>query len=46
MDKINVVEVFLGGDRVGRIALTEHSICAFEYDTEFLTTVCLMDGEI
>ncbi|MDR2621156.1 MAG: HipA N-terminal domain-containing protein, partial [Dysgonamonadaceae bacterium] len=38
MDKINVVEVFLDGNRVGRIALTEQSICAFEYDTEFLKT--------
>ena len=38
MDKINVVEVFLDGNRVGRIALTEQSVCAFEYDTEFLKT--------
>ncbi|GHU80688.1 toxin HipA [Bacteroidia bacterium] len=38
MDKINVVEVFLSANRIGRIALTEQSICAFEYDTEFLKT--------
>ncbi|GHT59957.1 toxin HipA [Bacteroidia bacterium] len=38
MDKINVVEVFFDDNRVGRVALTEQSICAFEYDTEFLKT--------
>ncbi len=36
MDKLNVVEVFIGAAKVGRIALTEQRLCAFEYDAEFL----------
>ncbi|GHT73076.1 toxin HipA [Bacteroidia bacterium] len=38
MNKIEVIEVFLGKEKVGRIALNEQGICAFEYDTEFLKT--------
>ncbi len=38
MDKLNVVEVFIGAAKVGRIALTEQRLCAFEYDAEFLKT--------
>jgi serine/threonine-protein kinase HipA len=38
MDKINVVEVFLYSRRIGRLALTEDSVSAFEYDAEFLKT--------
>ncbi len=36
MNSINVVEVFMNGDKVGRIALTPESLCAFEYDPQYL----------
>ena len=36
MNNINVVEVFMNGDKVGRIALTPESLCAFEYDPQYL----------
>ena len=38
MKKIELVEVFMGKDRVGRIAQTNLGICAFEYDQDYLTT--------
>jgi serine/threonine-protein kinase HipA len=38
MDKIDVIEVYHHNSKVGRIALTEQGLCAFEYDTEFLRT--------
>jgi serine/threonine-protein kinase HipA len=38
VEKIDVIKVFFGKDKVGRIALTEHGLCAFEYDAEFLKT--------
>ncbi|MCI1640073.1 MAG: type II toxin-antitoxin system HipA family toxin [Bacteroidales bacterium] len=38
MDDINVIEVFLDGKRVGRLAQTGQRLCAFEYDAEFLQT--------
>jgi serine/threonine-protein kinase HipA len=38
MDKITAVEVFIQANKVGRIALTENNLCAFEYDTEFIET--------
>ena len=36
MDNISVVEVFLGEQLVGKLALTPESLCAFEYDAGFL----------
>ncbi len=38
MDNINVVEVFMNGSKVGRIALTPDSLCAFEYDAQYLAS--------
>ena len=38
MNKIEVIEVFLSGVKVGRMALTPDLLCAFEYDTEYLTS--------
>ena len=38
MDKIDVIDIFISGSRVGRMSLTEQGLCAFEYDTEFLKT--------
>ena len=37
MDKISVIEVYIGGSRVGRLALTPESLCAFEYDAQWIT---------
>ena len=34
---INLVEVYLGNTKVGRLALTKEGLCAFEYDAEYLT---------
>ena len=36
MNKISVVEVFMNGKTVGRIALTPDSLCAFEYNPQYL----------
>jgi len=36
MDDISVVEVFLGEQLVGKLAMTPEALCAFEYDTDFL----------
>lgn len=36
MDDTKVIEAWLAGNRIGRLALTEDGLCAFEYDTEFL----------
>lgn len=36
MDNISVVEVFLGEQLVGKLALTPEALCAFEYDAGFL----------
>lgn len=36
MTEINVIEVFLNGVKVGRMALTSDFLCAFEYDTNYL----------
>ncbi|KAA6332704.1 hypothetical protein EZS27_018815 [termite gut metagenome] len=36
MNKKSVVEVFLGGKHVGKLALTPEGLCAFEYDEDFL----------
>jgi serine/threonine-protein kinase HipA len=38
MDQINIIEVFLGHKRVGRLAQTDQQLCAFEYDTTFIQT--------
>lgn len=37
MNEVKAIEVFLNGEKVGRIALTSDHFCAFEYDSEFLT---------
>jgi serine/threonine-protein kinase HipA len=36
MDEVKVIEVFLHGAKVGRIALTQDALCAFEYDPAYL----------
>ena len=36
MDEVRVIEVFLSGARIGRIALTPDFLCAFEYDMSYL----------
>jgi serine/threonine-protein kinase HipA len=36
MIDINLLEVFLHGEKAGRIALTPDGLCAFEYDAAFL----------
>jgi len=38
MNEVKVVEVFMNGAKVGRIALTPDYLCAFEYDPAYLTT--------
>jgi serine/threonine-protein kinase HipA len=36
MNEIKVIEVFMTGVKVGRIALTPNKLCAFEYSSEYL----------
>ena len=36
MDEVKVVEVFLNGMKIGRIAMTPDALCAFEYDPAYL----------
>jgi len=36
MNKVDLLEVYLNGCSVGRIALTPEGLCAFEYDSEWL----------
>ncbi len=36
MKNINVIEVYLNDQKIGRIALTPEMLCAFEYDTTYL----------
>ncbi len=38
MNNIPVIEVFMNGAKVGRIALTPDGLCAFEYDAEWLVS--------
>lgn len=38
MKSISVIEVFLANQKVGRLALTPDYLCAFEYDSNYLTT--------
>ncbi|WP_294605684.1 hypothetical protein [uncultured Bacteroides sp.] len=33
MDNISLIEVFISGRRIGRMALTPEGLCGFEYDT-------------
>lgn len=37
MIKIELVEVYIGNNKVGRVAQTKEGICAFEYDASYLT---------
>jgi len=37
MNEVKVIEVFMHGVKVGRIALTPDLLCAFEYDPAYLT---------
>ena len=36
MNEIKVIDVFMNNMKVGRIALTSDSLCAFEYDPDYL----------
>lgn len=36
MNDINVVEVYLNSTKVGRLAITPDSLCAFEYDAAYI----------
>lgn len=38
MNEIKVVEVFMNDTKIGRIAMTPDSLCAFEYDPVYLLT--------
>ncbi|MDL2281499.1 type II toxin-antitoxin system HipA family toxin [Parabacteroides sp. OttesenSCG-928-G06] len=38
MNEVKVVEVYMNGVKVGRIALTPDALCAFEYDPIYLAT--------
>ena len=38
MKHVNLVEVYFGKHKVGRLAQTHDGICAFEYDANYLTT--------
>jgi len=38
MNDIKVIDVFMNNMKVGRIALTSDSLCAFEYDQDYLQT--------
>ena len=37
MNEVKVIEVLMNGVKVGRMALTPDSLCAFEYDPAYLT---------
>jgi serine/threonine-protein kinase HipA len=36
MNEVKVIEVFLNGVKVGRIAMTPDALCVFEYDPAYL----------
>ena len=36
LKKIKLVEIFIGNNRVGRLAQTKEGLCAFEYDANYL----------
>lgn len=38
MNNIDVVEVYMNGVKVGRLALTPDLLCAFEYDTQYINS--------
>lgn len=38
MNEVKVIEVFMNGVKVGRIAMTPDFLCAFEYDPAFVIT--------
>ncbi len=36
MNEVKVIKVFMNGTKIGRIAMTPESLCAFEYDAAYL----------
>lgn len=38
MDNISIIEVFISGRRIGRMALTPEGMCGFEYDADWIQT--------
>lgn len=36
MNNISIIDVFLTGRRVGRMALTHEGLCGFEYDADWM----------
>jgi serine/threonine-protein kinase HipA len=38
MNEVKVIEVFMNGTKIGRIAMTPDSLCAFEYDSACLSS--------
>ena len=49
MDNISIIEVFISGRRIGRMALTPEGMCGFEYDADtdrFLNISILFTVEI
>ncbi len=38
MNEVKVIEVYMNGIKVGRIALTPDALCAFEYDPTYLSS--------
>jgi len=36
MNEIKVIDIFMNGAKVGRIAMTPDALCAFEYDSAYL----------
>lgn len=38
MKSLKIIEVFLAGTRVGKMAQTPEGLCAFEYDSDFLAS--------
>lgn len=37
MTEVRIIEVFMNGDKIGKMTLTPESLCAFEYDPAYLT---------
>ena len=38
MKKISALDVFLNQKHIGKLAMTPDSLCAFEYDAEYIKT--------
>ena len=38
MDEVKVIAVFFNDTKIGRIAMTPDALCAFEYDTAYLSS--------